>query len=152
RQRQGLAGTVHHHKINGPQPRGGLAQRAHRQAETIAEAALAINHHNLQRTPQPIVLQSIVTQEDITPDALKLTSRPDAVCIHTDGTAGLLKNTQGLVPAFLHTCSAGQYQRVMSSFATVTAADHTRPPALLLQMFYQRDQQGSLTRTAHRNI
>ena len=61
----GPAAAVVDHQVDRGEPAGRLAQRSGRQAAAIAQAALAVDHGDLQVARQSIVLESVVAQQQV---------------------------------------------------------------------------------------
>ena len=83
-------GAEHDDRIDGLEPRGGLAQRARGQQPAIAEAARAVDDGDLDAARQSVMLQSVVGEDHVAP-RMPGEERPaggDPVAGDDDGIAG----------------------------------------------------------------
>jgi hypothetical protein len=143
-------------------PRGaplGLAQRPRRQAAAVAVPAGAVLHQDLATAPQPIVLESVVGDDDVAAVlAHQGTGNGDAVRAHRHRHAAVRRQQHGLVAeqrrvAVRRDQSHGRaHGRSSRAAAAVAPRRNAGPQATLAEMARQPAHQRRLARAADAEI
>lgn len=149
----GPVSAVTDQQIDRREPPLRLAQRPRRQAATIAKSALAIEHQNLEVPPQRIVLQTVITDNDIAITlADEYRSSLAAVGAGSDGAATAARQQHCLVADFRRIAGGGDSARPIPRTSSVSAREDAGSPALFGEPLHEPQDQRRLAGAADRQV
>ena len=147
-------GAEHDDRIDGLEPRGGLAQRSRGQQPAIAEAARAVDDGDLDAPRQAVMLQSVVGQDHVAP-RMPGEERPagsDPVAGDDDGIAGACEQQRLVADPARIVLRTDRERRARLVVPAVAAAHDPRPEPALRQRQRERGHERRLAGAADRDV